>query len=73
MKIKNIPDSLKSKSLKETKKEIDEILEKLENKNTNLSEASSYYKKLLELSKHVDTCFKIRAKEISTIGKKNLK
>ena len=73
MKIKNIPDSPKSKSLKETKKEIDEILQKLENKNTNLTEAINDYKRLIDLNKHIDVCFKKRAKEISTIGKQNKK
>ena len=73
MKFKNIPDSFKSKSLKETKREINEILEKLENKNTNLSEVSNDYKRLIDLNKHIDACFKKRAKEISTIGKKTKK
>ena len=38
MKIENIPADIKSKSLKEAKNEIDEILSKLENKDTNLNE-----------------------------------
>ena len=33
MKLKNIPADIKSKSLKDTKDEINEILAKLENKN----------------------------------------
>ena len=38
MKTKNILDGIKIKSIKETKREIDQILEKLESQNTNLSE-----------------------------------
>ena len=37
MKIENIPADIKSKSLKESKDEINEILTKLENKSLNLS------------------------------------
>ena len=36
MKIENIPADIKSKSLKEARDEIDEILSKLENQKTNL-------------------------------------
>ena len=38
MKNENILENTKSKSLKEIKEEINQILEKLENKETNLSE-----------------------------------
>ena len=38
MKIENIPADIKSKSLKEARNEINEILAKLENKSSNLSE-----------------------------------
>ena len=57
MKTKNILDSIKSKSIKETKREIDEILEKLESQNINLSESINDYKRLLELNKNVDIYF----------------
>ena len=58
MKTKNILDSIKIKSIKETKKEIDEILEKLESQNTNLSYSINDYKRLIDLNKHVDEYFK---------------
>ena len=71
MKIENIPDEAKSKSIKEIKEEINQILEKLENKDTNLPESMNEYARLLSLNKKIELLFKKRSKEISTIGKKN--
>ena len=65
MKIENIPADIKSKSLKEAKNEIDEILSKLENKDTNLNESESDYLRLIQLNKHIDELLKKRLKEIS--------
>ena len=73
MKIKNNLEKSKSKSIKEIKKEIDTILDKLENKDANLSNSIEDYKRLVELNKQVDTFFKNRSKEIAYIGKKNQK
>ena len=73
MKTKNILDSIKSKSIKETKREIDEILEKLESQNINLSESINDYKRLLELNKNVDIYFKKKSKKIASFGKKSKK
>jgi len=70
MKNENILESSKSKSLKEIKEEINQILEKLENQETNLSESTNDYARLIILNKRVDLFFKKRNKEISTIGKK---
>ena len=70
MKDKNIPQNTKSKSIKEIKEEINQILEKLENKETNLSDSTNDYARLIMLNKHVDSFFKKRNKEISIIGKK---
>ena len=39
MKIENIPADIKSKSLKDARDEINEILSKLENQKTNLDES----------------------------------
>ena len=58
MKIENIPADIKSKSLKEAKNEIDEILSKLENKDTNLNESESDYLRLMQLNKHIDELLK---------------
>ena len=70
MKNENIPENTKSKSIKEIKEEINQILEKLENRETNLSESMNDYARLITLNKHIDTFFKKRNKEISIIGKK---
>ena len=69
MKSKNIPVNAKSKSIKEIKEEINHILEKLENNETNLSESTEDYQKLIHLNKLLDAHFKRKAKEISAIGK----
>ena len=65
MKIENIPADIKSKSLKEARDEINEILAKLETKNLDLSNAESAYKRLLNLNKHVENLFKMKSKQIS--------
>ena len=65
MKTENIPADIKSKSLKETRDEIDTILSKLENQETNLDESIDDYQRLILLNKHVDQLFKKRFKEIA--------
>ena len=68
MKFENIPADIKSKSLKETRREIDEILSKLENQKTNLDDSMSDYQRLIQLNRHIDELFKKKFTEIS--GKK---
>ena len=70
MKNENIPENTKSKSIKEIKDEINQILEKLESKETNLSDSMNDYARLISLNKRIDSFFKKRNKEISSIGKK---
>ena len=65
MKIENIPAEVKSKSLKEARDEINEILIKLENDNFDLKSVENIYKRLIYLNKHVENLFKIKSKEIS--------
>ena len=65
MKIENIPADIKSKSLKEARDEIDVILSKLENQETNLDKSIEDYQRLILLNKHIDQLFKKRFKEIS--------
>ena len=65
MKIENIPADIKSKSLKEARDEINEILANLETKNLDLSNAEKAYKRLLTLNKHVENLFKMKSKQIS--------
>ena len=73
MKTENIPADIKSKSLKETRDEIDTILTKLENQDTNLDESIGDYQRLILLNKHVDELFKKKFKEISDSKNKWLK
>ena len=73
MKTEIIPDEAKSKSIKEIKEEINQILEKLESQGTNLPESMNDYARLISLNKKVDLLFKKRSKEISTIGKEDKK
>ena len=65
MKNENIPADIKSKSLKETRKEIDMILSKLEKQDTNLDESIGDYQRLILLNQHIDQLFKEKFKEIS--------
>ena len=70
---KNMPADIKSKSIKETKEEINKILEKIEKVGTNLESYTNDYDRLLKLNKHIDELFKKRLKEINSSGKKNAK
>ncbi len=70
---KNIPADIKSKSIKETKEEINKILEKIEKVGANLESYTNDYDRLLKLNKHIDELFKKRLKEINSSGKKNAK
>ena len=69
MKNENIPADVKSKSLKEAREEINDILNKLENKDTDLAGATNDYKRLIQLNNHIDKLFKEKVKEISSITK----
>ena len=70
---KNIPADIKSKSIKETKEEINKILEKIEKDDTNLESHTGDYDMLLKLNKHMDELFKKKIKEINSLDKKNVK
>jgi exonuclease VII small subunit len=65
MKNENIPADIKSKSLKESRDEIDAILSKLEKQETNLDDTIEEYKRLILLNKHIDQLFKKKFREIS--------
>ena len=73
MKNEIIPDEAKSKSIKEIKEEINQILEKLESQDANLPESMNDYARLISLNKKIDLLFKKRSKEIATIGKEDKK
>ena len=55
---KNMPADIKSKSIKETKEEINKILEKIEKGGANLESYTNDYDRLLKLNKHIDELFK---------------
>jgi exonuclease VII small subunit len=65
MKIENIPADITNKSLKEARKEIDEILVKLESQGLDLNNSLNDYQRLIQLNKHIDSLFKKKLKEIS--------
>ena len=70
MKNENIPADVKSKSLKEARDEINDILGKLESRGVDLAGSIDDYKRLIQLNKHIDMLFKKKDKEISLISKK---
>ena len=69
MKNENIPADVKSKSLKEARDEINDILTKLESKEVDLAGSLDDYKRLIQLNKYIDLLFKKKVKEISSITK----
>ena len=69
MKNENIPADVKSKSLKEARDEINDILNKLESKDVDLAGSLDDYKRLIQLNNHIDSLFKKKVKEISSTTK----
>ena len=69
MKNENIPAEVKSKSLKEARDEINDILNKLESKDADLSGSIEDYKRLIQLNNHIDGLFKKKVREISAFKK----
>ena len=69
MKNENIPADVKSKSLKEARDEINDILNKLESKDADLASSIDDYKRLIQLNNHIDMLFKEKVKEISLATK----
>ena len=64
MKLKNIPADISTKSLKEAQNEIKEIIEKLENNETNLEESVKHYDRMIHLNYHIKELFKKKSSEI---------
>ena len=73
MKNENILADVKSKSLKEARDEINDILNKLEGKDADLAGSINDYQRLIQLNKHIDLLFKKKVKEISIISKERNK
>ena len=73
---KNIPADIRAKSIKEAQNEIKEIIEQLENTETNLEDSIQQYDRMLQLNYHIQEQFRQKSKEIkqSTVpkSKKNL-
>ena len=70
MKNENILADVKSKSLKEARDEINDILNKLESKDADLTGLLDDYKRLIQLNNHIDLLFKKKVKEISSTTEK---
>ena len=66
MKTENIPAEIKSKSLKEAREEINQILSKLESQEIDLNSSIKDYQRLILLNKYVDSLFRKKFKEISS-------
>ena len=71
MKLKNIPADIRTKSIKEAQNEIKEIIEKLENTQTNLEDSQKQYNRMMQLNYHIQNEFRQKANEIrqSTLAK----
>ena len=76
MKSKNIPADIRAKSIKEAQNEIKQIIEKLENSETNLEDSMELYNRMMQLNYHIQDQFKQKANEIKQTtlhkNKKNL-
>ena len=75
MKSKNIPDDIRTKSIKEAQNEIKEIIEKLESTQTNLEDSEKQYNRMMQLNNHIQGQFRQKANEIRqfTLGKNRKK
>ena len=71
MKSKNIPADIRTKSIKEAQNEIKDIIEKLENSETDLEDSMELYNRMMQLNYHIQDQFKQKANKIkqSTLHK----
>ena len=65
MKLKNIPEDIKAKSIKEAQEEIKGIIQELENNDVNIHDSLEQYKRMMQLNNHIHEEFKKKAKEIN--------
>ena len=76
MKSKNIPADIRAKSIKEAQNEIKEIIEKLENAETNLEDSIEQYDRMIQLNYYIQDQFRQKANGIKQSflqkNKKNL-
>jgi len=72
MKSKNIPVDIRAKSVKDAQNEICELIDQLENAETNLENSTEQYNRILHLNNHIQEEFKKKANEIKkTVIDKN--
>jgi len=64
MKLKNIPEDIRTKSIKEAQNEIKEIITQLENKEVDLENSIQQYNRMMHLNYHIQEQFKRKANEI---------
>ena len=64
MKSEKIPVDIKSKSIKEAQNEIKEIIENLEDTETNLAESIDKYNRMMQLNYHIQEQYKKKLREI---------
>jgi len=64
MKLKNIPEDIRTKSIKEAQNEIKEIITQLENKEINLENSIQQYNRMIHLNYHIQEQFRKKANEI---------
>ena len=64
MKSKNIPADIRTKSIKEAQRDIKQIIEKLENTETNLEDSIEQYNRMIQLNYHIQEQYKKKLKEI---------
>jgi len=64
MKSKNIPVDIRAKSVKDAQNEIYELIDQLENVETNLENSTEQYNRILHLNNHIQEEFKKKASEI---------
>ncbi len=75
MKSKNIPPDIKEKTIKEAQSEIKEIIDKLEDNETNLQDSIDQYNRMMHLNIYIQDQFKKKSTQIkqSTLKKKEKK
>ena len=72
MKSKNIPVDIRAKSIKDAQNEIYELIDQLENTETNLENSTDRYNRIVHLNNHIQEEFKKKANEIKkTVMDKN--
>ena len=64
MKSKSIPADMKLKSIKEAQSEIKDIINNLENDDTNLEKSIDKYNRMMQLNNHIQELFKKKLIEI---------